>query len=378
MKIAITFVLFFLSFQLTKAQTLTVDKDKLFEYYQNQRYAEAAQYLQSIYPADTKDIKAISQLAYCYLMAGKLTDAERQYVKIDSLQPRSLPTLFNLASINSKRGNRLKTATYLQQIIQLDSNNFNAYKQLSAYTNDIKLKNSYLQKANKLNPFDADVAIDLAQVHVGQEQYLPAYQVLNVAIDADTSNYILQEAQLPVANRLKKYKEVVAMGEKLLANGGEASIIKDLGKAYFFLKNYQKTIQLYKRLEQADMQNEGTLYYTTLSYRELKNYDMAATYAKKTIDEAISQNTESYYALLGDIYESGQQLQRSATAYKKGLTFKINPTTYYRLGLLNDLKLKNKTSALTYYKLYLNSKPSEAEEKEQIDYVKSRLIELKK
>ena len=100
---------------------------------------------------------------------------------------------------------------------------------------------------------------------------------------------------------------------------------------------------------------------------------MAATYAKKTIEQGISPNTSTYYSLLAGIYETNNQLNLSANAYKKGLTFSENGNIYYRLGLLYDLKLNKKAAAISYYKLYLKSKPDLKTEKEQIEYAKSRV-----
>ena len=363
---------------LANAQDITIDNEKLLEYYQTQRYAEAAQYLQNIYPSDTEDVKALSQIAYCYMMAGKLPDAEKNYLKINDLQPHTLSVLFSLASINSRRGNGFAAKIYLSEIVKLDRNNFNAYKQLANFTDSVKLKIIYLQKANQLNPVEPDVAFDLATAYKNLKLFDPAYNVLKVAIAADTSNLSLLQAQLPIANELKKYKEVVTVGEKLMQNEANANVIKDVGRAYFSLKNYQKCISLYKMLEAIGMQNESILYYLAISFRELKNYDMAAIYAKKTIEEGISTNTASYYRLLGGIYENNNQTTSAATAYKKGLTFSANSSIYYQLGLLYDLKLKQKQNAISYYKQYLKSKPNAELEKEQIDYTKARLDELTK
>lgn len=378
MKSLLIFTFFTLISFGTFAQNIVADKDKLLDFYQTQRYAEAAQYLQSIYPANTTDVRALSQIAYCYLMSGNLVAAEKRYLKIDSIQPNTLPILFNLANINSRRGNRKSTWLYLDRIVKIDSNNFNALKQLANVTDSIELKKKYLTKANQLNGTDADVATDLAQVLIEQNQPLPAYNTLQVAIRADTGNFILQKAQMPIALLLKKYKEAVVVGERLLANQASADVVKDLGKAYFFLKNYQKTITLYKMLEDMSMQNELTLYYVTIAYRELKNYPMAITYAKKTIEEAISPNTASYYSLLAGIHETNNQLTASVNAYKKGLTFSANGNIYYRLAILYDLKLNKKTSAINYYQLYLKSKPDLKTEKEQVDYAKARVDALAK
>lgn len=368
-------LLFVFIYQFSFAQTPVLDKEKLLEFYQTQRYADAAQYLQSIYPADTKDLKALSQIAYCYMMSGKLPEAEKSYLKIDSLQPHTLSVLFSLANINSRRGNEFAAKFYLFDIIKLDSANFNAYKQLANYTDSIKLKIVYLKKANTLNATEPDVAYDLAIAYKNLKLFEPAYQTLKIAIAADTANLFLQQALLPIANELKKYAEVINIGEKLLKNGADGNVVKDVGKAYFYLKNYQKCIFYYNLLEKMDLQNESILYFMSLSYRELKNYNLAAKYAKMTIEEGISKNTSAYYLLLGGIYETNQQFINALNAYKKGLTFNSNSTIYYSLGLLYDLRLKQNKNALTYYNLYLKSKP-DADEKQQVVYVKARIIEI--
>jgi tetratricopeptide (TPR) repeat protein len=287
-----------------------------------------------------------------------------------------LAVLFSLANINVKRGNTNKAAAYLKQIIAVDSNNFNAYKRLANLVDSSQLKLNYLKKANQLNAEDADVAFDLATTYKNNKDYNSAYQVLKVAIGSDTSNFILQQALLPVANQLEKYKEVIAIGEKLLQNGSDANIIKDVGKAYFFLKDYQKCINLYQLLEQLDIRNESIFYYMALSYRELKKYETAAAYGKKTIEEGISPNIASYYAMLGNVYEMDNKFKDALNAYKKGLTFNANPILYYRLGLLYDLKLKQKDYALKNYNLFIKSKLLKKSDLEQVNYAKLRIKDL--
>ncbi|MFS4470256.1 tetratricopeptide repeat protein [Chryseobacterium sp. T20] len=377
MKRGICLCIILLSFKNLTAQSAKIDTEKLLEYYETQRYADAATYLQSIYPGDTQDIKALSQIAYCNMMAGKLPDAEKSYLKINTIQPNNLPTLFSLASINSRRGNVSNAKTYLQQIIQLDSLNFSAYKQLAAYAETPESRLNYLKKANSLNATDPDVAYDLSTTYSGLKQYQPAYDVLKTAIVADTENFTLQQALLPVANQLTKYPEVIEIGEKLLKNHADVNVMNDMGQAYFYVKDYQKCIMLYKTMEDMGVQNEGTLYFLALSYRELKDYKNAAIYAQKTIDEAISDHTNLYYAALAGIYEAQNQYNEAVTAYKRGLTFGTSNIIYYRLGLLYDLNLKQPKNAATYYQMYLKNNPDQNKEKEQIAYAKGRIPVLK-
>lgn len=379
MKRFLALLLLLFSYQQNFAQTaVNFDKEKLLEFYQSQRYADAAQYLQSIYPENTQDIKALNQIAYCFMMAGKLPDAERNYLKIISQQPSSLPVLFSLATINLRRGNDAKAKGYLETITKLDSTNFNAFKQLAGlYNNDIdSQKVVYLLKANTINPIEADIALDLANAYRKLKNYEPAYKIISIAIEADTGHLILQQAKIPIAIQLKKYKEVITTGEKLLANGADGNIVKDVGMAYYYLKDYEKAITYFKMLEDLNAQNESSLYYTSLCYRNLGNFKLAIEYAKKTIQEGISPYTPSYYLLLGGIYEVNQQVTNAITAYKKGLTFGTNSSIYYRLGILYESKLNQNKSALTNYKLYLKSKPDPVAEKAEIAYVKERIAAL--
>lgn len=356
-----------------------VDKEKLFDFYQTQRYGDAAQYLKGIYGEDVNDFKNLSQIGYCFLMAGNNVEAEKFYAKAYSLQPQNLPILFSLGSINTKRGNTEKAKLYYSEIVKIDSNNFNVYKLLAnLYTSpkDDSLKLVYLLKASLINPLEGDVAADLAEIHSAYQQYEKAYHVLDVAIKGDSDNLVLQRAKLPIANQLKKYSEVIASGEKLLKDGSDAGVIKDVAKAYYYTKKYQKAIDLFKQLEAAAMENEATLYYTSLSYRALKNYPQAAIYTRKTIDEAISPNTSSYYSLLGLVYEENNQLALASAAYKKGLQFKATATLYYRLAVFYDTRLKQGKNALKYYNLYLKSKPSLTDDKEEIKFSKDRIAQL--
>src|SRR6218665_155427 len=99
MKKLYAILLFALIYNFCFAQD-SLDKEKLLEFYQTQRYAEAASYLSNIYPPETNDIKALTQIAYCNMMAGKLVDAEKNYQKINQLQPQQFAVLFSLANIN--------------------------------------------------------------------------------------------------------------------------------------------------------------------------------------------------------------------------------------------------------------------------------------
>lgn len=378
-KLLLTLFSLLLSFFLFAQSQTILDREKLFDLYQSQKYGEAANYLKSIYGDNNEDFKIITQIGYCYIMDGNNIEAEKYYTKAYQLQPLSLPVLFSLAKLNAKRGNSAKAKFYYNEVVKIDSNNFTVYKQLANLYNSNKdsLKLVYLLKANNLNPKDGDIAFDLADCYLSFQEKEKAYKVLNIAIEADTGNVFLQKAILPVANGLKKYNEVILSGERILKADNDPNVIKDVARAYYYTKNYLKSINLFKLLELSNMQNEATLYLTALSYRAIQNYPMATIYTKRTITEGISTNTAEYYALLGIVYQECNKITLANAAYRKGLEFKAAPNIYYRLGILYDTKLMQPKNARKYYNLYLKSKPDIKDNKEEIEFAKSRMDLLK-
>src|ERR1700761_4549932 len=103
---------------ITFAQQITkADNDLLLEYYQNQRFADAADYLKKTYPEPVTDTKILSSLAYTSQMAGGLPDAEGYYQRLYTQDSTNTAILFNLGGINIRRGNNAKALIYYKKIL---------------------------------------------------------------------------------------------------------------------------------------------------------------------------------------------------------------------------------------------------------------------
>jgi tetratricopeptide (TPR) repeat protein len=364
-----------------QAQTsASLNQEKLLEYYQNQRYMEARNYLDSVYGSRTEDPKAITQLAYASIMAGMLPQAESYYLKLNALQPTNIPVLFNLASINLRRGNDEKAKSYYKGILQLDSNNFKVYKQLAGLINSPanKEKLDYLTKAHALNPVEADLAYDLAIGLNTLEEYEKAYTVLVPAIKADSNNFVLLKARLSTCISLHKYEEALNLGQRIMASGDSSTyVVTSAGKIAYMQDAFEKAIGYFNYLERNEMQTETSLYFTALCYQKLKNYTLASDYIQRTITESLSPNMANYYMLSGSILEQRGLIKEASFAYKKGLEYESKASLYYNLAVLNDLKMNNKVAAVRYYNLYLKSKPDTIKQREALSYARSRISALK-
>jgi tetratricopeptide (TPR) repeat protein len=359
-------------------QTRKTDDGLLLQYYQNQQFKEALGYLKTIYTEPVTDLKELSNLAYTASMANKLSDAESYYQRVYDADTNNLKALYNIAAINQRRGNNSKAAVYYQNYISKDSSNFQVYKQMahiSAEKYDQQGQFNYLRKANRLAPTEFDVASDLGDMYSKQDSSVQAEKVLNTALTADPENIFLLQSLLRLYSVQKKWADAVKTGEQLLQQGDIAiSTVNKLGIAYYQLKNYECGIETLLTLPTLQ-RNETTAYFIAACYKELKDQKNAIIFFNEAIKLSISPATATYYSEMADSYETLNQLKKASATYQKSLLYKENPLTYYFLATLYDSKLKDKRSALKYFKKYTATQPGKKEQA-YLDYSKQRIAAL--
>ena len=352
----------------------------LVNYYQDQRFDQATDYLKKIYPEPITDVKILKALAYCSQMNGKLPEAEAYYQRVYDLDSTNTGVLFSLGSINLRRGNTEKAEVWYKKITLKDSTNYQVYKQLARISSDERdtiNEVNYLQKANSLNPEEPDVASELSNLFIGFKTYSAAEKILSIAIKADTENVVLMESLVGLEYHQQKWSQTVENCEKLVKSGDKSeSVLTEMAIAYYNIKNYQSAIDAFNQIDQID-QSETTFYYTGACYKALNNYKQAILYFEKTIDFAVSSFTASYYTEIADTYETIKQYKKAELAYQKALQFTHTSLLYYSIANLYDSELRNSRSALKYYRKYLSLNPPESQ-KTYIKYAKSRAAALTK
>lgn len=377
MKNFLFFFLFFIvcSCQI-QAQQNNANDAQLIDMYQNQRFAEAFDYLKKNYPEPVTDSKTLSRFAYTSRMAGRLPEAESYYLRILTQDSVNVPVLMSLAGIQIKRENNGKALYYYEKVIRIDTNNFTVYKQLGRLymekpdtTNALK----YLQKANILQPQEADVAADLSLLLISMKKTEPAQLVLTRAIAADSTNLLLLKCLAKLTYTNDRFRETIKTCEQLKILGeNSAEVTNMLATSYYMIKIYDCAIENFSLLQQ---QSERTFYLMAMSYKMLEKYHLAADYFDKTLKEAVSPYTNAYYNEKGDVYEKIKLFTAAAEAYQKGLFFKEKGIIYYTLACVYDRDLNDKKTAIKYYKKYLLAKPP-IKQQLYITFTQDRLKEL--
>lgn len=374
------YLILFLLLVAPKLFAQQVDNALLMDYIENQKFKEAAQYLKSIYTEPITDDKALQSLAYTSRMSGNLTDAENYYLRLYQKDSTKTAVLFSLGNINLARQNKQKAMVYYKRILALDSTNFSVYKQMASLSEgDTVNYIAYLQKANMINPIDADVAYDLSIACIRKKpkpMLAMAEQVLGKALQADTANLFLLKSQAELLYRQEKFKDAVTACKKLIANGESSlQVVNWLAISYYKLRQYKQCLETYKTIPD-EKQGEGIFFYMAMCYRALDDNLNAIVYFRKAIKDGISGNITDYYIDIGDCYATLHQSGKALTAYQKSLQFSERPLTYYSLANLYDIELKDSKTAQRYFKKYLATKPDPIEEQKFIEYAKSRLPAL--
>ncbi|MES2274645.1 MAG: hypothetical protein V4592_01400 [Bacteroidota bacterium] len=400
-------------------QAAKADDALLLEYYQAQRYQDAADYLKKTFPEPIADIKVLARLAYTTNMANKLPESQAYYQRIYDMDTTNEAALFSIGNINLKRGNNQKAEVFFKKILLKDTTNITVYTKLATIAADKKdtaATVTYLQKANKLNYFDIDVAVDLSTFYIAQKHFDQALVVLNKAAESDPDNIFILQSMASLLFKEKKFNETIDVCRKLVSlDAADAQIMYKMGVSYYSLKNYACGAEILSAITGVD-QTEYSCYYTSLCYKGLKDYNQAIVWLNNTLAQAISGNTASYYGEIADNSEKQGAYKKAALAYQKGLQFRDdpaiysaladlygtklndkvlaakyyklaaatyqkmlpvsgNPMNYYLLASLLDARLKDTVNAVKYYKKYLEAKPAKTQ-KEFINYTQSRIDQL--
>ena len=379
-KILFLFIIF-LSVKTSQAQdSLKFDKGKLLEYYQARQYAEASNYLKGIYKEDTENPKELSELGYAYLMAGKLPEAEKNYLKLYTKDSASIPVLYSLADINIRRGNNAQAKKYYLKALRADSTNYITYKQLSKLSKaDLDINRiEYLRKANDLNPEDAEVAFDLAELYFKMNYTDRAAAVIAPALKADSANLQLLKMKMPINTAENKYKESIETGQKLLSLGDSSTfVLNNLGKAYYLTLDYKNALKYFLLIKENLNDQEALYYNIARSYRGVRDYKNAVVYLQKAIKEGVSPLVASYYGLLGDSFENLSKNEDANKAYKKGLDFENDGSLLYNIALVYETKLNDKKNAISYYEQYLKT-IDKAKQPKLVKFINTKIEDLKR
>jgi len=341
----------------TAAAQQPIDRTLLMEYLQNQQYENAVSYLQP--RVRDNDIAQISLLAYTYYVSGKTKDAMTQYERVLQLDSNNVVAHQYLAGICMQMESPLPAVHHYQEIIRLQPNNTNAYKQGSFacfIAQQLDTGFAWLQKAYFLNPSDPKVTARLGEELMEKEQYPLADSILCAFLQKDSLQPVVIMTAIRSAWFLKDYTRCTSLGTQLMdMKSLSPNTFSIVTAAWYMLKKYEQCIAIYDYLTANKVQSANIMYYAAMAYTELKNYNASNELLTTCIDLATSVSLDSYYTGKSANYEGLHQYKSAVANLDTAYYLFHKPLRQYSIGRIYDVHLKNKPQALLHYKRFMKT-----------------------
>jgi tetratricopeptide (TPR) repeat protein len=203
-------------------------------------------------------------------------------------------------------------------------------------------------RAGEVQPYSAQQNYQIGRDLERQNQMSDAIPYYNEAIrrcmDEITNNSATADSYVILAwtlSRQQRYSEVLQWGERGLRVSTDYRLIETMGEAYFYLKNYDRSLTFFQRYVNAVPQGS---------------------------------NSSIAYFLIGEIYRLREQYHHADIAYTTAVTLNPNNSLWwYRLGLAREAAGTH-TYAIQAYERAIKLNPNNREASEALE--RSRRLSL--
>lgn len=353
-----------------------VDKSKVMDFFQDQQFEDAINYLSPVLQADSDNVPVLNYTGYAYYMSDNLPAAEACYHRMLRVDSNSLTALHYLVLLqqNQEAGSALEHAL---RLIQLQPNKAAWWRTAGELFGRKQQPDSalvYLSRAYAIAPGDVKTVVALGNLLCDGKAYAKADSIVDVALLRDSMNVSLLKLRVRSAYWQKQYDQVLSPGERLLRlNEPSTNSLEWLGLAYYNLKQYPDCIRVCEGMFDMGLDIEAVYYYEARAQAKLKNYAVSDSLLRKALAKAIGRTAEWYYDGLADNYESTHEYRKAMAHYDTAYYLFKYPLTLYSCGRIAETELHNIPLARRYYQKYLAlAKPETAEEKKVFGYVRER------
>ena len=350
------FLLWMISFT-PMAQALgqvTVDKNRLSDWIQNQQYTDAIDYLQQLYKTDAHNVQLLTNLGY----VNELNDnrkAGREYFE-RTLELDSMNIIANryLAMYNLNDKMYEQSLVNYNRLLHIFPDNAMLLKQAGDVFAKMKQKDSalkYYQSAYQLATNNPKIVYAFADKLIASQQYVKADSILHQYLSIDTANLPILTAAIESAYLQEQYKEVIRLSKYYITlSPPVASTAHEIAAAYYLDKQYKECAGLCESFINQGLETETLYYYTAKAYTKLGNYQLSNSFLDKCLGAAVSPRAETYYLSKAVNEEALNKASAAIACHDTAFYMFKNPVVLYDAGRIYESKLKNTHKAKIIYK----------------------------
>ena len=341
-------------------------------------------------------------------------DAVKAFSEALQLQPENPEILSEMAEDLSILGNNKDAISYYKRAIKLDTTNLALKAKLGrVYISKKEIKPAY-------DLFTEVYATDSNNVYWNKQFAYCSFQVgkrkqaihlYEKVLEANSRDYGTYSNLIHTYNREKEPNQILSVIDKgLIQFPGDAELILERANFYFRSRNYEpamknfeayfaasgdsiyeivlnhaissyfskdetKAMKILENLYQANPNDLFVMYYMSLCYKKMADYENAEKYMQWAIDLTVPDYVSDMYHNLGQIYGQQRKFAESIAVLQKAN--ELDPTNaevLFEIATTFEEYNSNKTMALNYYRLYLKEA---GEGGNNVDYALTRISRIK-
>ncbi|MBN9297097.1 MAG: hypothetical protein J0I41_08795 [Filimonas sp.] len=363
----------------TKSYSQADTRAVLFDYFQNQQYATAIDFLNNKLNADSLNTYLLNSLGYAQYMNEDVLAAWKTFEKTYTLDTNNSTATSYLAAITFTRHDYEKAMYYNTRLTILSPTNAIAYRRIAEVYIIRKLLDSafaFYQKAYTLASTNTGIVTGYADALLDNGLYERADAILYTTLRKDSGNIPVMKLVVRSALEQKKYDSTVRFADYYMAHADlDVATPLRFAAAYYNLNRFNACYDICNLLLNAGVTTETVFYYAALAQARLKNYALSNSLLDSCLSKAISAKAETYWLLKSDNEERVKKYMPAIANLDTAYYLFKKPVVLYSIGRMYELN-GNTQAAKKYYKRYLVlAKPETPEELQVYKYVKKRQAE---
>lgn len=352
----------------------TPDKNIVMDYFQNQQFADAIDYLTPALEADSSNITILSWMGYANYMNDNKSAAEQQYLNIFRLDSNNISALSYLLNLNKDEAHVIAMG-YAARLISLQPNKalwWRTMGDLYHRSNELDSAIFYHRQAYTLAPTDPKNAAALADILIEKKLYPQADSILDAGLALDSMNLSLLKSRIHSAYLEQDYAAAIVPGERIKQqNVSILNALTWLTLSYYNLKKYPECVSTCEYMLSNGLDGESIYYYESRAYAKMKEYKKSNDLLAICLNKAISHTAEWYLTAIADNDEALKDYKGTLTHLDTAYYLFKDPLMLYNCGRIAETKLNDNTLARKYFTLYLTTAhPTSPEEKKAYAYVR--------
>jgi len=364
---------------ITAQNSSETDRSKLLQFYQNEDYTGAINWLLSNSTGIKDRIQYNNDLGYSFIMDDRPDEALELFKQTYQLQPSNVMASLYLARIYTSRKEPDSALFYYKNLLFYQPLNYRFWQKAGSIFYEKNTLDSavyYFKKAYAFNPHSGPVTIQLADAWIKQKQMPLADSLLRIFLANDSSVKEVIAKRIDISYKLADYATVIKWGEKLWSDSVDLMLpYINLAWSYLTVDSIGKCISLAEWLMGQNKNSQSLNYCAALAYAKKKEYEKSNTLLDECLKQSIQDDAILYFNAKSDNYEELKKYKEAMLYYDTSYYIFQSPLDLYYKGRLYDKYFNNRAKASFYYKQFIDKRknPRNSGEKRVFDYINAYL-----